>query len=315
VLCASDSLKLLPLSVWHAENPSLGGIHVARLILSEASARGVKVVLTGEGADEILGGYDWFRSQKILRIIERMRLPVRRLARTGPVRRRWPRASRLLSTRPAMSIDRYRMILSPRSDASVAPLWSADLRPTIAAADGDGLAGVWHPEEFAEWHPFAQLQHYELNVRLPDLVVCHVDRTSMAHGLEARVPFLDHELVELCARLPPRLKLRFMREKYILRRAMTGRLPSEIAWRRKRGLRAPAGHWLREPLPDYAVHLLDERTVRDKGYFDPAAVRRLVERHRAGAVTGGAELMGILSVHLWDEMLRVRCGPPLPPHS
>ena len=314
--CGADSLKLLPQSVWHAENPSLGGIHVARLILSQASARGVKVVLTGEGADEILGGYDWFRSQKLLQSFRWLPRWMRRLALLPPVRRRWPRASRLVSTPLPMAIERYRMILSPRSDDSLRPLWSADLRERLAGGGNDGLDAVWHPEDFDAWDPFAQLQHYELTVRLPDLVMCHVDRASMAHGLEVRVPFLDHEFVELCARVPARLKLRGLREKYILRRAMAGALPREIAWRRKRGLRAPAGYWLRaDALPPFAEHLLEERTVREKGYFDPGAVRRLVERHRAHLTAGGPELMGVLAVQLWDDLLRRGAPSPPSPHS
>ena len=313
--CGADALKHLPAAIWHLEHPSLNGIPVARMILSETAARGVKVVLTGEGADEVLGGYDWFRGQKLLGAVSCLPLPWRGIASLPPVRRRWPRAARLLSSSSPMALERYRTILSPRTDMSIAPLWSADLRARLASADGDGLAPVWHPDDFDEWDPFSQLQHYELTVRLPDLVVFHVDRASMAHGLEARVPFLDHELVEFCARIPPRLKLRFLREKYILRRAMAGTLPSEIAWRRKRGLRAPAGYWLRAPLPAFADHLLDERTLRDAGYFDPAAVRTLVERHRAGAIAGGSELLGVLTVQLWDEMFRRGSMPPVPPHT
>jgi asparagine synthase (glutamine-hydrolysing) len=212
-----------------------------------------------------------------------------------------------------MTIERYRMMLSPRSGEEALRLFSSDLRPLVAATAGTDED--WRPPGFGEWDPFAQLQHYELTVRLPDMVLWHVDRSSMAHGLEARVPFLDHELVELCARVPPRLKLRVLREKYILRRAMAPLLPPEITWRRKRGLRAPAGAWLRAPLPEFALHQLDERTVREKGYFDPAAVRLLVERHRTRAVAGGAELIGILAVHLWDDLLRSARRISLPPHT
>jgi len=313
--CGADSLEHLPASVWHMENPSLGGIAVVRMMLSGASARGVKVVLTGEGADEILGGYDWFRSLKLLGPFARLPAPLRRLARLRPIRRRWPRASRLLAAERPMAIDRYSLILSPRTGADTVRLWSADLGAHLASLDG-GDRPVWHPDDFDAWHPFAQLQHYELSVRLPDLVLTHVDRASMAHGLEVRVPFLDHELVELCARVPPRLKLRFLREKYVLRQAMSGALPPEIAWRRKRGLRAPAGHWLRAaPLPPFAAHLLEERVVREKGYFDPAYVRTLLDRHRAGLVRGASELMGVLTVHLWDEMFRRGRPAPLSPHT
>ena len=135
-----------------------------------------------------------------------------------------------------------------------------------------------------------------------------LDRTTMAFGLEARVPFLDHELVELAAEIPAGLRLRRGREKYILRRAMARDLPAAIAWRRKRPLRAPVGAWLRGRLPDFAEVLLSPDRLRSDGYFDAAAVQALFARHRVDPRSDGHLLWTVLGVQLWHELFRRPAG-------
>ena len=128
------------------------------------------------------------------------------------------------------------------------------------------------PHGFSGWHPFEQLQYYETKIRLPDRIELSLDRASMAYSLGARVPFLDHKLVEFCARIPPSLKMTWLQEKTIFRRALNRVQPAEIARRKKRPLAAPFKHWLRAPLPNFAAELLSEKDLQAKGYFDPAAV-------------------------------------------
>jgi asparagine synthase (glutamine-hydrolysing) len=134
----------------------------------------------------------------------------------------------------------------------------------------------------------------------------------MAHGVEARVPFLDHELVDLCARIPPALKMRGWREKYILRRAMRDVLPPEIARRKKRGLRTPGSQWLRDPLPLFAEECLSADRLTEKGYFVASEVRDMLDRHRQQSRPweGGRLLMAVLSIQLWDEVF-LRAREPL----
>ena len=115
------------------------------------------------------------------------------------------------------------------------------------------------------------------------------------------MPFLDHELVELCARIPPALKMRGLQEKHILRRALENDLPPEIVWRKKRGLAAPFVQWLRE-LPDFAVELLSPEQVRARGYFEPEVVAALVEQHRSRSANHAKSLLGVLAVQLWDDL-------------
>lgn len=308
-VCGADAFELYPKALWHTEDPSGWGIEIPRLILSEASAHRVKVVLTGEGSDEIFGGYPRFRSDRLLRPLAALPLPVRRLMLLGPLLPAWkPRGSRILMAPRTMNLTRYRHLMGPlRADAHE-PI----LLPTVRLAPGTDEDGPWlDAEEMRGWTSFAQLQHYEMTVRLPDLVEHTLDRMSMAHGLEARVPFLDHELVELCAQIPPALKLRGSQEKHILRRALRGVLPPEILGRKKRGLAAPVSGWLRGALPPFAEDLLSRDRLLEKGYFAPDAVRALLERHRQQhGPAWGSLLLRVVAIQLWDELF-VRARGPL----
>jgi asparagine synthase (glutamine-hydrolysing) len=202
---------------------------------------------------------------------------------------------------PEMNVDRYRTSVGWGRPAATHRMFSPDLRSRVANAQASG----WElelPEAFDRWHPFTQLQYYELNVRLPSFVNHTLDRGSMARSVEARVPFLDHELVEFAARIPPSLKMKGLREKHILREAVANLLPREIADRKKRGLRAPTEAWLRGPLPAFAAELLSERSLRRKGYFDPAGVQERLAEHRLGRGEWTHDLLGVLSLQLWDEI-------------
>jgi asparagine synthase (glutamine-hydrolysing) len=133
----------------------------------------------------------------------------------------------------------------------------------------------------------------------------------MANSLEARVPFLDHELVELAAQIPPHLKMRCLREKHILRRAAADLLPPQVVTRRKRGLRAPVHQWLEDPLPGFAEDLLSRSALRRKGYFNPEGVRQALAERRSGNTSHSWELLGVIGVQLWDELFMQGNGPSL----
>ncbi|MBA2448284.1 MAG: asparagine synthase (glutamine-hydrolyzing) [Chloroflexi bacterium] len=313
VVCGAVHFELFSKAAWHLEDPWTNAVQVPRLLVSEAAARDVKVVLTGEGSDEVFGGYPWFSADRLLRPFARLPLPLRRmLAAFPPIAKRWPGGSRLLRAPLPMSLGRYRALIAPVDLIFLPRLFTADWRQSLSRVDG-GASELRLPPDFRAWHPFAQLQYYELKIRLPDDIVHELDRTSMAYSLEARVPFLDHELVELCARIPGSLKEKGPREKDILRRAMAGHLPAEIAQRKKRGLTSPRAAWLRGRLPDFAAELLSERSLADKGYFDPRVVAQLLAQHRAGAADHASSLLAVLGTQLWDDLFMRGCRPPAQP--
>lgn len=302
VVCTAQDLALLPRAIWYSEDPVMGASDIPRMLLSEASARRVKVVLTGEGADEVFGGYGYYRVEQVLRRLSRLPFGLRALL--GRVLAgRHPRASRVHQGPDGMGMERYRRLVAPL--AVRRELFSADVRHALVtrglpARDEDDELQV--PDGFGAWHPFQQLQYYETKIRLPDRIELSLDRASMAYSIEARVPFLDHKLVEFCARIPPSLKMRWLQEKAILRTAVQRVLPPEIARRRKRGLEAPFKHWLRAPLPEFAAELLSDGQLRAKNYFDPGAVKQLRAELMGGDDTCDRPLMAVLAVQLWDEL-------------
>jgi asparagine synthase (glutamine-hydrolysing) len=311
IACDRRLLERYPESLWHTETPAGGVLGLLRLVLSEAAARRVKVVLTGEGADEVLGGYLWFLIDRLTSPLAALPAPLRRavlLAPLGAARRSYAR--RLLLGPRAMGVERYARLIGPLGGERRHTVFSAEMRGQLRdSADADGGPA---PGQLAGHGRFVHLQELDLDLRLPAYINLTLDAASMAYGLEARVPFLDHELVELCARIPPSLKLRGLREKHILRRALAGALPDDIRWRRKRPLMAPLDAWLRGSLPAFAEELLSPTRLRATGYFEPAAIERLITEVRAGRGFDARVLLMVLGVELWDALFRRRGAPPPP---
>jgi len=302
VVCKTKDFELFPRAVWHCENISATGIEILQMILSQSTAQRFKVVITGEGSDEAFGGYGWVRVDKLLRPLAVLPLFLRRLMLLGPLFPHfWPGASRVHLAPKEMNLTRYQSMMGPRQPGRMEKFFSADLKSQLFEAESPASPFIL-PSDFDRWHSFTQLQYYELMVRLPNYITHQLDHTTMAHSLEARVPFLDHEFIEFCAKIPPTLKMKRLQEKYILRRAVKKLLPKEIVWRKKRGLSAPFDQWLREKLPDFAVAMLSEESLSQKGYFHSPAVHDLLKKHRAGERDCGAHLMGILAIQLWDEL-------------
>lgn len=315
VVCRHADIERLPRAVWHAEDALLGGIGIGRLMVAQVTARHVKVVLTGEGSDEILGGYPWYPTIRLLAPLFMLPRMVRRtIAGVPAIQRRWPGAAATIAGPREMGFERFaRSVTHLRGR----PGGSEVLAPDIVAEvrrQGEGATAAPPPDGFERWHPFARMQYFDIKHRMGDGVVLGLDRSSMAYSVEARVPFLDHELVEFCARIPPRVKMKWLREKHILRRAMESVLPPDIVNRKKRGLDVPMDKWLRAPLPGFAAERMSGPALRQSGYFDPASVAEMLRRHRAGSENFGQILSAVLNVQIWHDLFRdgasARQAPP-----
>jgi asparagine synthase (glutamine-hydrolysing) len=309
ILCGSADFELLSKAVWHCEDPFTTGLEIPQMILSKSASENVKVVLTGEGSDEIFGGYSWFRTDKLVKPLTILPIGLRKFVCDIPaVQKKWRIASRLLPALPELNLDRYQRCIG----SSIPNFDFHTFSPEVFASMGNQKTEAKQflnlPDEFYTWHRFAQLQYFEIKVRLPNYVTRHLDSASMAYSLETRVPFLDHELVEFSAQIPPSLKMKGIKEKYILRRAMREDLPKEIVNRKKRGLAAPFQQWVKN-LPDFASDMLSEKSIREKGWFDPANVGRMIHQHRTGEVNYGKQLMGVLGVQIWDDLFLRGCKP------
>jgi asparagine synthase (glutamine-hydrolysing) len=301
---ARDFLRL-PDAIWHNEDPSTTGLEVPRLLLSELAGRDVKVVLTGEGADELFGGYFWYGLDRVLGPLGVLPRRVRSVA-SAAMRSRWPWAARVLAAPRALGRERLGAFIGPPSGGLA--LLTPELRGAAMGAARESAEVEHAPYEMGRTDALRRL---DLMTRLPDLVVHNLDRQSMAASLEARVPYLDHHVVELAMRIPPAILLRGGERKDLLRRALARVLPPELARRKKRGMTAPRRGWFRRPLPEFAADALSTERLRDAGYFDASAVTGLLEAHRAGRADAADALLGVLGVQLWNDMF-VR-GVPRPP--
>lgn len=283
----------------HLEEPQTAATALPIYLLYEACrAAGLVVILTGEGADELLGGYHWFQGDARAQRLLGLPGPLRALVAGSPANIS-PAARRVLRSGERDALRRYALWQQPGAHtlAALAPgvLNAPDLVdewPTTLSRGGEGR------------DPFRQFQYYETHTRLVDFINFEVDRMSMAHSIEARVPFLDHELWEYAAQLPSSYLAgpgyRGGEPKGLLRDALRDRLPAAILARRKQGLAAPHAAWLRRPrLPEWAEDALSRRALARGGYFDPAAVGKLRLAHQRDRDDHSRALMGVLSTQLW----------------
>jgi asparagine synthase (glutamine-hydrolysing) len=287
----------LPEAVRRLEEPQCSATSVPLYLLYKACHEaGFKVILTGEGADELLGGYHWFEGDARLRPLLGLPRPMRAALARLPVPAS-DAARRVLAAGTREPIARYalwQMVASPQERHAL-----------LAGAGGDGAhtpAG-W-AGEFAEAiggrKPLDQFLYLESHTRIVDFINFEVDRMSMASSVEARTPFLDHLLWEYTAALPPEYKLTGRGNKRLLRVGMAGRLPEAVLRQPKRGLATPhAEWWRRERLPDWAEAALAPTALVETGYFNPGEVARLRALHQAQRADTSRLLMGVLTTQLW----------------
>ncbi len=313
-----DIARLFPRAIFHTEAPIVRTAATPLMLLSErVRQEGYKVVLTGEGADEVFGGYDIFKEAKIRRFWARApesTLRPRALERLYPYLKHSPTAARGFS----QGFFRQGMEHAGAAYFAHVPRWTTTQRiwqffsqdMQAALADVDPLRAVEStlPADVLRWAPMNRDQYLEAHTLMSGYLLCSQgDRVAMANSIEGRFPFLDHRLIEFANRLPPHYKLWGLREKHVLKKAMKGLLPEEVRLRTKQPYRAPdsASFFFDGRLVDYAADLLSPARLRNAGYFDPVAVGKLVEKCRAGRAIGFGDNMafvGILSTMLVDAM-------------
>jgi len=149
--------------------------------------------------------------------------------------------------------------------------------------------------------PLNRLLYVDLKTFLPCLNLMTTDKMSMAANLEVRVPFLNREMIEMAARMPPRLKLRGLKRKYILKRAMETVLPADVVWRKKAGFGAPIRSWLRGPLKPMIADLLSEETIKRRGIFNPKEVRKIVNANFSGRDDNNLQVFQLMGLELWQQ--------------
>ena len=304
-----DAALLLPRLAETFDEPFADSSALPTYLVSELAARHVKVALSGEGGDELFGGYYTYAAD----------LLALRIGRLAPLAR--PVVERLPSSSRKASLD-YKAKRFVRG-ASLPPLerhhawkeiFSADFRAELT-----GRRSAFDPVDllrtrFAETEGaelLARLQDVDLGTYLVDDLLVKTDRASMAHSLEARVPYLDPVVTGLALALPTRLKIRGLQKKLLLRQAAAPLLPRRIVYGRKRGFSIPAAAWLRGELEPFARDVLAPDTLRRQGLFRPEPVTRLLDRHVAGEEDLSRQLWGLLGFTLWHQHHVERTPGPL----
>ena len=258
--------------------------------LCALARQAVTVALSGDGGDELFAGYRrhrWHRNEEWVRAA----LPawVRRplfgaLGALYPKLDWAPQPLRLQAILTELALDpaeAYFRSVAIAADPVRRRLYAAALRSDLQGYSGAEVIRA-HWRESGSQHPLDQVQYVDLMTYLPGDILTKVDRASMAHSLEVRVPFLDHVLVEWAATLPPRLRLNARGSKYVLKQALRCHLPEAILRRRKMGFSVPLASWLRGSLLPPVQRALAEPAFADAGLFDPAEVTRLIAQHRSG---------------------------------
>jgi asparagine synthase (glutamine-hydrolysing) len=310
VVSPEEFFGALPSLVWHEDEPIAHPSSIALYFVSRLAADHVKVVLTGEGSDETLAGYNRYRVTKYNHTLGRgyeavtvsaLRAAVRggieTLPRTARLRHKLARTFLYLpSDLDTLYFDNFSVFSRKRQAEILAPALREQLRGIDPYAAAHAALGRTDADNLLDRLLYADTKTY-----LHELLMKQ-DQMSMAASIESRVPFLDHPLVEFAAALPERMKLRGLTTKYILRRAMKDLLPAEILSRKKMGFPVPIGAWFRgayRPLIDEFV--LGER-ARRRALFDDRAIREMVERHARGEQNHDERLWALVNLEVWQRI-------------
>jgi len=292
-----DVVEHLEDLAWFLDEPFGDSSAIPTYMVSRLASEEVTVVLSGDGGDELFAGYDRYQVERRERRWRFLPRPLRRLA--GALGDRLPEgatgrellrhlalvgAERYLDAGTLFRVDQRRRLFRPE--------------PLARIGDEDPLVETRRALDEEPVHWLSALQRLDIERYLPLDILTKVDRASMAHSIEARVPLLDHPLVELAARIPPELQLQGRVGKALFKRALAGRVPRPILDRPKRGFAVPLGAWFRGRLSNVLRELLLSERSQRRGIFEPAYLAELLDRHDAGRPLD-LELWTLASFELW----------------
>jgi asparagine synthase (glutamine-hydrolysing) len=278
-------------------------------LVSELASRHVKVVLSGDGGDELFGGYDTYVAewlsryyQWLPRVLRQQGIPaLTNLLPPQPTKKgvinktkRWVEGAMLPSS---LKHTRWMIFMQGEDKAQI---YNPDLKMKL---DGDTTKELIETyfQQSNSFDEFAQGQYVDIKTYLVDDILTKVDRMSMAASIEARVPLLDHRIVEFAVNLPPGMKLHLGKTKVILRQAMDGQLPKDVLKKPKQGFSIPIKHWLRGPLKSMMLDLLSYNTIQSQSYFQPKTVQRMIDEHLVNEADHSHRLWALMVFQLWHQ--------------
>jgi asparagine synthase (glutamine-hydrolysing) len=300
-------MDLLPKLVYHMDEPVADPAAITSYLICKAARERLTVLLSGMGGDEVFAGYPRHIAVKIAEaynlipsFISRPLVEAMPASMPGRFNSVFRNTKKLARSAALPLRERYLGYCTYFKEDEKAKLYSGAMN--TETLDFNALAA--HQKYFdkvADEDFVNQMLYVDLKTFLPCLNLTYTDKTSMAASMEVRVPLLDHELVEMAARIPARLKIKGLTRKYVLKKAAEKWLPRNIIYRKKAGFSAPLRSWLQKDLREMVEDLLSESNIKQRGYFDYAEVRRLIDDNLAGREDNGLKIFQLLTLELWHR--------------
>jgi len=310
-----DAVSILDRLIWHFDEPFADASAIPTWYVSELARRHVTVVLSGDGGDELFGGYDRYLPHP--RVVAFDRYSPRALRRVAAIAAsRLPHGARGKNFLRHVSRDdqgRYLDAIRFFSADEKPDLLCGDVRRALAPEDPETRLAR-HFERFAALPWPSQMMRFDAETYLPEDVLTKVDRMSMAHSIESRVPLLDNDVIAFASALPAAMKIKNARRKHILKEVAATLLPADILNRRKQGFGVPLGSWFRGNLRELFADTLLSPAALQRGYFQPAFVRRVVDEHLSGRRDHTLRLWQLVVFERWHQQYAAPLRSALP-HS
>jgi asparagine synthase (glutamine-hydrolysing) len=312
ILVRPDVVSLLPRLLWHLDEPIADTAFITTYLVSEFARRDVTVILSGVGGDELFGGYRRYLGNHYRGYFNRLPNGMRRAAfalsgvlpsdRHSPLLNAMRLAKGFLATASLPFDERYRSYVECFTDE-----FTAELLRDGRATEFDPLASAFRLAQGDD--DLNRMLVIDAETQLPDDLLVLTDKMSMAVSLECRVPLLDHELVELAARIPEDIKIRGGRLKHVMKNALADVLPPDVLERKKRGFGTPMGAWLKGDLAPLVREVLSETAVTARGLFHYPVVARLIADHEGNRIDGTDRLLSLVNLEIWARIYLDRREP------
>ena len=296
-----DGLTILDDLIAHFDEPFADSSAIPTWYVSQIARKHVTVVLSGDGGDELFGGYDRYLPHPRVARFDDVPVPGLRAAAavTWPLLPHGTRGKNFLRHVAKDPAGRYLDSITLFQPDERAALYAGAARDALRAEAERTLSS--HFDRFAALPHDSRMMRFDFETYLPEDVLTKVDRMSMAHSIESRVPLLDNEVIDFAATLPARFKIKNGRRKHILKQTLQPLLPAGILDRRKQGFGVPLGNWFRGGLTGLFSEVLDAPRTRQRGYFEPRFVTRLLKEHLAGQRDHTLRLWQLLVFELWHR--------------
>jgi asparagine synthase (glutamine-hydrolysing) len=294
IIVKPDAIDVLPWIVWYLDEPVADPAIIPVYLMSHDAKKHVTVVLTGEGGDELFAGYIYY--QRLVAHERRRRLVPKKLTHHF-VRLHTKLEGRIPSYILEDKIDDFIRYTTVQWDDE--KLYTADF---VANIDQNILRKNIEPYFKTASNYIDQMLHCDIKTLLPDNYLIKIDRATMAYSIEARVPILDHKIVEFATTIPPRLKIRSQVGKYILRRAMKGIVPDKILARRKHGFGVQGIVWYHDALKTIAPNLLSKSSIKRRRYFKFKFIEKLLNRLEHPMEQDAQRIWNLVTIELWHRI-------------